>query len=56
MRARLNRCSIYMAMDEGKQALDDAEILLDLAPNFTLARFKKAEAEMSLGEWSKCTL
>lgn len=52
MRARLNRCSIYMAMDEGKKALDDAEILLDLAPNFTLARFKKAEAEMSLGEWS----
>ena len=52
MRARLNRCSIYMALDEGKKALDDAEILLDLAPNFTLARFKKAEAEMSLGEWS----
>ncbi len=52
MRARLNRCSIFMALDEGKKALDDAEILLDLAPNFTLARFKKAEAEMSLGEWA----
>ena len=39
IRARLNRCSIYMALDEGRSALDDAEILLDLAPNFTLARF-----------------
>ena len=53
IRARLNRCSIYMAMDEGRKALDDAQILLDLAPNFTLARFRKAEAEMMLGEWSQ---
>ena len=53
IRARLNRCSIYMAMDEGRKALDDAEILLDLAPNFTLARFRKAEAEMMLGEWAQ---
>jgi len=52
IRARLNRCSIFMALDEGRNALDDAEILLDLAPNFTLARFKKAEAEMLLSEWS----
>ena len=53
IRARLNRCSIYMAMDEARKALDDAEILLDLAPNFTLARFRKAEAEMMLGEWAR---
>ncbi len=53
IRARLNRCSIHMALDEGRKALDDAEILLDLAPNFTLARFRKAEAEMMLGEWSR---
>ena len=53
IRARLNRCSIYMALDEGRKALDDAEILLDLAPNFTLARFRKAEAEMMLGEWTR---
>lgn len=53
IRARLNRCSIYMAIDEGRKALDDAEILLDLAPNFTLARFRKAEAGMMLGEWAK---
>ena len=53
IRARLNRCSIHMALDEGRKALDDAEILLDLAPNFTLARFRKAEAEMMLGEWTR---
>ena len=53
IRARLNRCSIYMAMDDGTKALDDAQILLDLAPNFTLARFRKAEAEMMLGDWSQ---
>ena len=53
IRDRLNRCSIYMAMDEGRKALDDAEILLDLAPHFTLARFRKAEAQMMLGEWSQ---
>ncbi len=38
---------------ESWKALDDAEILLDLAPNFTLARFRKAEAEMMLGEWAQ---
>ena len=53
IRARLNRSSIYMALDEGRKALDDAEILLDFAPNFTLARYRKAEAEMMLGEWAK---
>ena len=52
IRARLNRCSIYMALDEGRKALDDAEALLELAPNFTLARFRKAEAEMMLGDWA----
>ena len=53
IRARINRSSIYMALDEGRKALDDAEILLDFAPNFTLARYRKAEAEMMLGEWAK---
>ena len=53
IRARINRSSIYMALDEGRKALDDAEILLDFAPNLTLARYRKAEAEMMLGEWAK---
>ena len=51
IRARLNRSSTLMALDEGKKALDDAEILLDLAPGLTLARLRRAESLMMLGEW-----
>ena len=51
IRARLNRCSVLMAINEPKKALDDAEILLDLAPSLTLARLRRAEATMMLGEW-----
>ena len=51
IRARLNRCSVLMATDEPKKALDDSEILLDLAPSLTLARLRRAEAAMMLGEW-----
>lgn len=51
IRARLNRSSVLMAIDEPKKALDDSEILLDLAPNLNLARLRRAEAYMMLGEW-----
>ena len=51
IRARLNRCSVLMATDEPRKALDDSEILLDLAPSLTLARLRRAEAAMMLGEW-----
>ncbi len=51
IRARLNRCSILMAMGEGRKVLDDAEILLDLAPSLTLARLRRAEGFMLLTEW-----
>ena len=51
IRARLNRCSILMAMGEGRKVLDDAEILLDLAPSLTLARLRRAEGFMLLAEW-----
>jgi tetratricopeptide (TPR) repeat protein len=51
IRARLNRCSVLMALNEPMKALDDSEILLDLAPNLTLARLRRAEAAMMLGEW-----
>ena len=51
IRARLNRCSILMAMGEGRKVLDDAEILLDLAPSLTLARLRRAEGFMLLSEW-----
>ncbi|MFQ3317408.1 MAG: tetratricopeptide (TPR) repeat protein [Candidatus Poseidoniaceae archaeon] len=51
IRARLNRCSILMAMGEGRKVVDDAEILLDLAPLLTLARLRRAEGFMLLSEW-----
>ena len=51
IRARLNRCSALMAMGEGRKVLDDAEILLDLAPSLTLARLRRAEGFMLLTEW-----
>ena len=51
IRARLNRSSIAMAMNEGKQALDDSEILPAPAPGPALARVRKGEAHMLLGEW-----
>jgi hypothetical protein len=40
-----------MAMNEGRSVLDDAEILLDMAPMLGLARVRKAEGHMMLGEW-----
>lgn len=51
IRARLNRSSVSMAMNEGRSVLDDAEILLDMAPMLALARVRKAEGHMMLGEW-----
>jgi len=51
IRARLNRCSILQAMGDGRKVIDDAEILLDLAPSLTLARLRRAEGFMLLSEW-----
>lgn len=55
IRARLNRSSISMALDEGRRVLDDAEILLDLAPMLGLARVRKGEGHMMLGEWDQAS-
>ena len=51
IRARLNRCSVYMGLDEAGNALDDANALLDFAPQLLVARVRKADALMRLGEW-----
>ena len=51
IRARLNRCSVHMGLDEARKALDDAEALLDLAPQLAVARIRKGDAHMHLGEW-----
>ncbi len=53
IRARLNRCSVLMALNQPKKALDDAQILVDLAPSLVLARLRRSEALMQLGEWGQ---
>ena len=53
IRARLNRCSVLMALNQSKKALDDAQILVDLAPALILARLRRGEALMQLGEWEQ---
>lgn len=51
IRARLNRSSVYMGLDDAQKALDDAETLLDFAPQLAVARIRKADAHMHLGQW-----
>ena len=51
IRARLNRSSVYMGLDDARKALDDAETLLDFAPQLAVARIRKGDAHMHLGEW-----
>ena len=53
IRARLNRTSVNMGLNEAQRALDDAAILLDLAPHLAVARSRKGDAHMHLGEWDK---
>jgi tetratricopeptide (TPR) repeat protein len=53
IRARLNRTSVNMGLNEAQKALDDAAILLDLAPHLAVARSRKGDAHMHLGEWDK---
>ncbi|MGB1679067.1 MAG: tetratricopeptide repeat protein [Poseidonia sp.] len=51
IRGRLNRISVHMGLNESQKALDDADILLDLAPQLAVARVRKGDALMHLGEW-----
>ena len=53
VRARLNRASIHMAGGNAQGALDDANILLDLAPGLALAKLRRAEANMMLTNWNE---
>ena len=53
IRSRLNRCSALMGLNQPRKALDDAQILVDLAPSMMYARFLRAEALMTLGEWAQ---
>jgi len=51
VRARLNRASIHMASGKAQGALDDANVLLELAPGLALAKIRRAEANMMLTNW-----
>lgn len=51
VRARLNRVSIHMASGNAQGALDDANVLLELAPGLAIAKLRRAEANMMLSNW-----
>lgn len=51
VRARLNRCTSRMLAEDHHAALDDVHHLLDAHPGLDLARLRRGEILMSLGEW-----
>ena len=55
IRARLNRSSVYMGLDDAQKALDDAETLLDFAPQLAVARIRKGmlTCTSASGIWAK---
>jgi len=53
IRARLNRASVKMALDDHPSALADCDRLLEDSPNLLLARLRRAEALMGLTSWSE---
>lgn len=55
IRARLNRSSVHMGLDDARKALDDAEVLLDLAPQLAVGRVRKGDAHMHLAEWEEAS-
>lgn len=53
VRARLNRASVNMALNEAQDTLDDCHILLNEAPELHLAVVRQSEALMMLAQWSE---
>ncbi|MEE2811818.1 MAG: tetratricopeptide repeat protein [Candidatus Thermoplasmatota archaeon] len=51
VRARLNRCTTLMLQQEQHAALDDVDALLEAHPGLDLARLRRGEILMSLGDW-----
>jgi len=56
VKSRLNRCSVNMALDNAQAALDDANVLLEFAPDLMLSKLKRAEALMMLGDWTNAKI
>jgi tetratricopeptide (TPR) repeat protein len=52
VRARLNRCSLHMGLNNAQAALDDANTLLEIAPGLGLAKLRRAEANMMQSQWT----
>ena len=42
-----------MANEDAQAALDDANVLLELAPGLALAKLRRAEANMMLSNWEE---
>jgi tetratricopeptide (TPR) repeat protein len=53
VRARINRASVNMALEEPQGALDDCHHLLCEAPELHLAVVRRSEALMMLAQWSE---
>jgi len=53
VRARLNRCTTRMLKQDHHAALDDVHQLLECHPDLDLARLRRGEILMSLGEWAE---
>lgn len=51
VRARLNRCTALMVEQDHHAALDDVQFLLEAHPELDLARLRRGEIMLSLGEW-----
>ena len=53
VRARLNRCTALMLDEDHHAALDDVQYLLEAHPELDLARLRRGEIMLSLGEWAE---
>ena len=51
VRARLNRATVAVLMNDHSLALEDSELLLKQYPDLDLARLRRAESLMGLGKW-----
>ncbi len=56
IRARLNRCSASLLADDLVTALDDANSLIEIAPGLNLARLRRSEILMNLGDWKEAEI
>ena len=51
IRARLNRVSCYLGLNQALEAKEDADVLLSLAPQLKVAIFARGDAYTRLAEW-----